>query len=107
VWHRTVESFNTVVVLGEWSIVLALHYSHIVVVCLYALQALTALLARTSCRPMMILMSGALEMCTRALGICMPNSTVRHTILFFMLEARSSQGAAGHVVALEPTSVGR
>jgi hypothetical protein len=79
--------FGTVAVAGEWSIVLAMHYSRTVVVCLYALQALTVLPVRTYCSSMMALMSGALETCARALGTCIPSCTGRHARLFFMLEA--------------------
>jgi hypothetical protein len=51
VWRRAVELLGTLTVPGEWSIVLALHYSRTVAACLHALYALTAL------------MSGTLEMC--------------------------------------------
>jgi hypothetical protein len=43
--------------------VLALHCSRTVAACSHVLQALTALPARMSCRLMMALTSGALEMC--------------------------------------------
>jgi hypothetical protein len=86
-WHYVVESLGTVAVPAEWSIVLTLHYSHTVAACLHALQALTTLPVRTSCRPMMALKSGALEMCVRALGTCVPSCTGRTARLFFMLEA--------------------
>jgi hypothetical protein len=36
-----------------------------------------------------------------------PSCTDRIVRLFFMLEARASQGAAGHVAAPEPTSARR
>jgi hypothetical protein len=62
-WHRAVESLGTVVMSDEWSIVLMLHCSHTIPACPQALQALTTLPARTSCRPMMILMPDVLEMC--------------------------------------------
>jgi hypothetical protein len=62
-WRHGVESLDIVVVSGEWYMVLALHCSHTVVVCLHALQALTALPARTSYRPMMTLTSGIMETC--------------------------------------------
>jgi hypothetical protein len=84
-----------------------MHYSRIVAACLHALKALTALPARTSCRPIIALMSGALEMCVRALGTCVPHCTGRLARLFFMLEARGPQGATGHVAASEPISAKR
>jgi hypothetical protein len=107
VWRHVVESLVTVMVSGEWSIVLALYYSRIVATCLHALQALAALPARTSCKHMMTLILGDLETCTRALGTCVPSCTSRITRLFFMLEARGPQGAVGHVAAPEPTSARR
>jgi hypothetical protein len=107
VWHRAVESFGTVVVPSEWSIVLALNRSRTVAACLHVLHALTALPARTSCRPMMALMSGALETCARALGTCVSSCTGRPARLFFMLKARGPQGAVGYVAASEPTLAGR
>jgi hypothetical protein len=60
------ESFlRTVAVPGEWSIVLPLHYSCTVAACPHALQALTTLPVCMSCKPIMALMAGALETCTR------------------------------------------
>jgi hypothetical protein len=50
-WRYTVKSLGTVAVPGEWSIMLALYCSDTVAACLHALQALTAMPARTSCRP--------------------------------------------------------
>jgi hypothetical protein len=94
-----------VTVLGEWSIVLALHCSHTVTACSCALQALTVLHTHTSCRPMMALTSGALEMCTRALGTCVARYTDKPARLFFMLEARGPQGAMGHVQRQSPPQV--
>jgi hypothetical protein len=79
---------------SEWSIVLALHYSRTVAVCLHALQALTALSARMSCMSMMALISGAFETCTRVLEKCVPSCTGRPARLFFILEACGPQGAA-------------
>jgi hypothetical protein len=70
-------------------------------------SAVAALLVRTSCRPMMTLMSSALETCVRALETCVPSCTGRTARPFFMLETRGPQGAAGYVAALEPTSTGR
>jgi hypothetical protein len=107
VWRHVVESLVTVMVSGEWSIVLTLYYSRIVATCLHALQALAALPARTSCKHMMTLILGDLETCMRALGTCVPSYTSRITRLFFMLEARGLQGAVGHVAAPEPTSARR
>jgi hypothetical protein len=95
------------VVSGEWFIVLMLYCSHIVAVCLHALQVLTALPSRTSYRPMITLMSGVLETCVRALGIYVPSCTGRSARLFFMFEVSSPQGTAGHVAISEPTSAGR
>jgi hypothetical protein len=40
-----VESLGTVVVPGEWSIVLTLHCSRIVATCLHALHALTVMMS--------------------------------------------------------------
>jgi hypothetical protein len=99
--------FRTVAMPSEWSIVLALHCSRTVTTYLHALQALIALPARTSCRPMMALTSGALEMCARALGTCVSSCTGSPTRLFFMLESHGQQGAAGHMAAPEPTSAER
>jgi hypothetical protein len=63
-----------------------LYYSHTVAACLYALQTLTALSTRISYRSMMVLMSGALEACTRVLETCVPSCTGMPARLFFMLE---------------------
>jgi hypothetical protein len=93
-WRRAVGSLGMVVVPGEWSTLLALHYSRTVATYLHVLQALTVLHARTSCRPMIALTSGALEMCTCALGTCRPSCKGRPARLFFMLEARGPQGTA-------------
>jgi hypothetical protein len=73
VWHCAVELLGTVAVLGEWSIVLAMHCSRTVAACLHALQAL------------IVLMSGALETCTPALGTCVPSCTGRPARLFLCL----------------------
>jgi hypothetical protein len=62
VWRHAVASPGTVVVLGEWSTVLALHCSRTIAACAHVLQTLTVLPAHTSCRHMMALMSGALKM---------------------------------------------
>jgi hypothetical protein len=136
VWRRAVELLHTIAVPGEWSIELALHSSHTIAAYLHALLALTALPAHTSCRPMMTLMSGALETCARALGLtvlpahtsCRPMMTLmsgaletcahalgtcvtsyrgRSTRLFFILEAGGPQGATGYMAASEPTSAER
>jgi hypothetical protein len=87
VWRRAIELLSTVVVSVEWSIVLALHCSHTIDVCHYALQVLTMLLSRMSYRPMMVVTSGALEKCARVLGICVPSCTCMPALLFFILEA--------------------
>jgi hypothetical protein len=84
-WRHGVESLGTIVVSGEWSMVLTLHCSRTVAVCPRALQALTALPAHTSCRPMMTLTSGIMETC--ALGTCVTSCTGRLARLFSMLEA--------------------
>jgi hypothetical protein len=55
--------------------------------CLHVLQALNVPLALTSCRSVIVLASGVLETCARALGACEPNCTDRPARLFFMLEA--------------------
>jgi hypothetical protein len=55
----------------------------------------------------MALPSGALETYAHALGTYMFSCTGKHARLFFILEARDAQGAAGHVATPEPTSVGR
>jgi hypothetical protein len=107
VWCRTVELLGTVAVLDERSTVLTLHCSRTVAVCLHALHAMTALPVRTSCRPMVALMSGTLETCARALGTRVPSYTGRPARLFFMLEARGPQVATRHITALEPTSAER
>jgi hypothetical protein len=56
--------------------------------------------AHMSCRPMIALMSGALETCACTLGTCVPSWTSR---IFFMLETRSPQGVTRHLTASEPT----
>jgi hypothetical protein len=91
------------VVPGEWSTVLALHCSRNVATCPH-LQALTTLPTCMSCRPMMTLMSDALETCARALRTCVPSYTDKSDRLFFMLEAHSRPR---DVVAPKPTSAGR
>jgi hypothetical protein len=103
---------------------LALHCSRNVATCLH-LQALTTLPTCMSCRPMMALMSDALETCAHALRTCVPSYTDKSDRLFFMLEAHSPQqttrrGSAGahlsretrfrvtgHVAAQESTSIGK
>jgi hypothetical protein len=106
-WRRAVELLGTVSVIGEWFIVMALHYSHTVAACLYALQALTTQSARMSCRPMMALISGALKICARALETCVPSYAGRPARLFFMLKTCDPQVAMGHMAPPEPTSDGR
>jgi hypothetical protein len=102
--RHAVGSPCTVVVPAEWSIGSTLNYSDIVAVCSHVLQALVAVPARTSYRLMMVLKSGALKTCARALQTDEPCRTGRPTRSFFMLEARNPQGTAGHVAALKPTS---
>jgi hypothetical protein len=72
-WHHTVELPGTIMVPVSdpqcWRYTLA--------ECLHVLHALTELPTRTSCRVMIALRSGALETCTRALGICTPCCTGR------------------------------
>jgi hypothetical protein len=91
----------------EWSIILTLHCSRIVTICLHTLQALTVMPARTLYKPMMALILDALKICARALGTCAPSCTGRPARLLFMLEARGTQGAMRHVAAPESTSAGR
>jgi hypothetical protein len=107
VLRRAVEPFDTVAVSDEWSIVMTMHYSHTVAACLHVLQTLTMLPARTSYRPMMALISGALEMYECAMGTCVPSCTGMTARLFFILEARGPQGAVGYVTAPELTSTER
>jgi hypothetical protein len=98
---------GTVAVTGEWSTALVLHYSSTIAACPHALQAWTALPAHTSCRLMMALALGALEMCARALGTCMPSCTGKPARHFLMLELHGPQGTVRHMAAREPTSAGR
>jgi hypothetical protein len=107
VCHRAVEPLVTVTVADRWSIVLMMHYSRTVAACLYALQALTVLPARISCRLMMALMSDALKTCVRALGTYVPSCTCKSAKLFFMLESCDPQRATWYVAAPEPTSARR
>jgi hypothetical protein len=53
-------------------------------------------------RHMMVLTSGALETCTRALGTCELSCTGRPARLFFMFEICSPQGTAGRMIAQSP-----
>jgi hypothetical protein len=101
-WHRAIRSPYTIAMAGEWSAVLALHYSCIVATCLHVLQASSVVPARTSCKAMMALTLGALETYVRTLGIGEPCCTSRPTSLFFMLEAHSPQGTVGHVETQSP-----
>jgi hypothetical protein len=86
-WRRADGLPDIVAVLGEWSIGPALHFSSIVAACSHILQALNAWHTHMSCRPMMALTLGALEMCERALRICEPCCIGRPVRLFFMFEA--------------------
>jgi hypothetical protein len=63
----------------------ALHYSHTVAACPHVLSTLNVLFARTSYMPMMVLMSGVLEIYACALGTCEPSCTGMPARLFFML----------------------
>jgi hypothetical protein len=101
------ESLGIVAMSSKWSIVLTLHCSRTVTICLHTLLALTALSAPMSYRSMMGLMLDAFKMCARALETCVPSYTGRTAKLFFMLEARGPQGAAGYVAASELISTGR
>jgi hypothetical protein len=83
--------------------VLALHCSHTVVVCLHALQALTALHAHTSCRPMMAQVSGISVTCGHALETHESSCIVRSSNHFFIIEVCGPQRAAKHVVAPKPS----
>jgi hypothetical protein len=56
---------------------------------------------------MMALMLGTLNMCVCALETCVPSCTGKIARLFFILDARSPQGAAGYMLVLEPTSTRR
>jgi hypothetical protein len=91
-----------VVLPGEWSVVLVLHYNHTVAAYPHVLQVVTVVPAHTSGSPIMALASGALETCTPALGTGEPCCTGRSARLFFILEARDSQGTAGRVAAQSP-----
>jgi hypothetical protein len=51
-------------------------------------------------------LSNALEICTCALETCVTNCTDRMVRLFFIFEARSPQGALGHVTAPELSQLG-
>jgi hypothetical protein len=61
-----------------------MQYSRTVATRPYVLQALTALLAHTSCKLMMALASGVLETSMRVLGTRGPSYTGRPTRLFFI-----------------------
>jgi hypothetical protein len=99
-WRCAVGPPDTLAEPGMWSTGPALHCSHSSVrlasidyaACPYILQA------------QMALTSGALETCTRALGISGPYHTGMPAKLFFMLETRGPQGTAGHVAARRPPS---
>jgi hypothetical protein len=56
--------------------------------------------------PMMAPMSDALKTCMCALETSEPSCLDRPAMFFFMLEARSPQGIAGCVAALEPSRHG-
>jgi hypothetical protein len=101
---HAVGSSGIVAMPGEWSAGPVLQCIHTVAACPHILQALNVLPAYTSCRPMMALTSGALEICTRALGTCEPSCIGRTAKLFFMFESCDPQGTVGHVVAQSPPS---
>jgi hypothetical protein len=103
-WCCAARSPGTIAVPDEWSIGSMLHYSRTVAVCPHVLQALIALHARTSYRPMMDLTSGTLQTYTRALGTCKPSYTAMPIRLFFMFEARGPQGTIWRVTAQSPPS---
>jgi hypothetical protein len=85
----------------------AWHCSGTVVTCLLVLQALHVQHVCTSCRPMMVLMSGVLETCVCGLGTHRPSYIGRPARFFFMLEARGPQRATGDAVAVpEPSRQG-
>jgi hypothetical protein len=107
VWRCAIESLGTVAVPDEWSIVLALHCSRIVAIYLHALWALTALSARTFCRPMMAQVSGVLVTCRHALETRESSHIGRPSKPFFILKVYDPQRAVGHVVVLEPSRAGR
>jgi hypothetical protein len=87
-WRRAVLSHVTIVVPGEWSIGLTLHYSCTVATYPHFLKALTTLPAHTSYRPVMVMTSGIFETCTRELETRGPSRTGRPARVFFMFEAR-------------------
>jgi hypothetical protein len=98
VWRRAIGSPDTVAVPDEWSTMLTLHYSCNVAACLHILHALTAVPARTSCRPMMDLTLSALEMWVYS---CSTRGGIRPLPI---REVRSS--ASRHMAASEPTLAG-
>jgi hypothetical protein len=106
VWSHAIESLGTIAVPGKWSVVLALHCSRTIATCLHALQALSALPAHVSCRPMMALMLGALKTCVRALGTCVPSCIGRPARLFFIIKDCCPQGAMGDVQCRSPPQSG-
>jgi hypothetical protein len=75
-----------------------------VAACLHVLQALNALPTRTSCMPMMALMSSIFETCVHALGTHEPSCIGSPTRFFFMLEARGPLGAIGDAAAASDPS---
>jgi hypothetical protein len=83
--------------------VLTLHCNHTVVACLYALQALTTLPARMSCRRMMAQVSDISVTCGHALKTHESSRIGRSSKPFFILEVCGPQRAMGHVAAPEPS----
>jgi hypothetical protein len=74
-----------------------------IAVCLYVLQALTVQPARTSCRPMMALTSGALKIGARALGTCVLSCAGRSARLFFMSLPQKRVGLPGQPTPTSPS----
>jgi hypothetical protein len=59
-----------------------------------------------SCRPMLALISGVLEMCVRTLGTHRPSCIGRPAWDLFMFVARGPQGAVGRATVHEPSHQG-
>jgi hypothetical protein len=101
--------------------VLALHYSRIVAICLHGLQALTALPACMSCRPMVALVSAVSITCGHALETRESSHIGKLSKPFFILEncgpqscgtrgddrallsREAGSSAVGHVAAPKPS----
>jgi hypothetical protein len=100
-WHHAVEALGTVAVPGEWSMVLVLNCSRTVAAYLYALQALTPLLARTSCSPC--------QAPWKLARVCWGHACLaaQAGLLGFSLCLKIAARPTGHMAAPEPTSTGR